>query len=427
MFTRILLLSLVSILAFSAPAVAKTPTQKTSASPTRTDGIAAVVNDGIVTRREVEDRLNLILSSSRIKPDEKARGAMRSGVLESLITEQVQLQEAKANGLLPTETQIQEALGKIAAENKLTTEQFLTLITRSGANPASLQRQIAAQLAWSQLVQKTVRPLINVSESEIAAEKERIKQFAGQNEYLLAEIYLPFEGPASEAETKALADRMVTDMKKGARFSELARQFSKSPTAQGGGMLGWLRDDQLTATQIASIKGLSKEMPLSTAMRGDSGYYIYLLRETRPILAPDAVNAKQDTQFDLRDLSVPITSTPEAARARADAIRKETGTCETVAKRVSQESDLQLEPQQLRLSTLSDTLAKSLETAQAGNVLPLPETEKAVRLRFVCTRTALTTSDVDEQIANRLGTARLETMAKRYLRDLMASAFIERR
>lgn len=392
------------------------------------DGIAAVVNDGVVTTSEVNDRIDLIVSSSGMpRRDPRVRDELRPRVLDGLVTELIQTQEAKNNGITVSEDQVAEGLQKIANENQMDLDQFRRFLKSQHVNPKTLEHQITAQVAWMQLVQKNLRPQITVSESEIAAEKERIAQHAGQTEFSLAEIYLPFTA-ADESDVGKFAAKLIADMKKGARFSELARQFSKSPTASAGGAIGWLRDDQLDPVKRQAVAALTKENPLSDPIRGDGGYYILLLRDSRVIVSPTEAGAVKDSELQLRDVLAPVRDgNTNAALAVVNAVRRDTQGCEALGERASRDKAITIADRTVQTSLLPQDAQDAFRALNTGEATAAHVEGNRVVVTYLCNRRELETSAMDEQIANQLGTARLDILAKRYLRDLLDNALVERR
>src|SRR4029077_18082839 len=95
---------------------------------------------------------------------------------------------------------------------------------------------------------------------------KRVKEHAGEAQSHIAEIFLALDKPEQDQEVRGLAEKLIEQMKQGARFSAVAQQFSQSATAAVGGDMGWLRPDQLPP-ELAAAVGPLKPGELSAPVR----------------------------------------------------------------------------------------------------------------------------------------------------------------
>ena len=249
------------------------------------ESIAAVVNSSAITASDVAERRRLIMVSSGMPDTDDMRARVTPQIVNMLIDEALMLQEAKRLGIEIEDKDIRDGFAALAAQNKFTPEQFAQILSRSGLTPAALNSQIRAQLAWSKVVARKVRPQIEITENQIDAAIDRLKRDEGKEEYLVAEIYLPVENPDQERDVKQLADRLTTEMKAGkAPFSAVAAQFSQAASASKGGDKGWVQKGQLPEA-VDEALGAMKPGELSLPIRSLTGYHILLLRKKREITA----------------------------------------------------------------------------------------------------------------------------------------------
>lgn len=245
--------------------------------------IAATVNKDAISESDLEDRTKLILVSSGVKNTASNRAQARSQALNSLIEEQLKIQEAKRQNLEVTPEDVSKGFEAIAAQNKMTPEQFSNVMTQQGIPKATLLNQIKAQIAWSKVIATVLRPRVDVSENDINAKMERIKNNIGKIEYKASEIFLPVTAEAEEEKTKKLALQLIEEIKTGrAPFEAVANQFSKSISAEQGGNLGWVQDGQLAKELDIVLKSLNIGQ-ISPPIRGLSGFHILILTEKRAV------------------------------------------------------------------------------------------------------------------------------------------------
>ncbi|TAH32831.1 MAG: hypothetical protein EYC62_08855 [Alphaproteobacteria bacterium] len=242
--------------------------------------IAALVNDEVISRLDVEQRISLItLSGDRALTDEEKQ-KIYPQILRNLIDERLEIQEARRLNITASEGEIVAAVGRIATQNNIPPADFESFITQKGGSYDSLLEQIKATINWTKVVRQKFSTTAIVTEDEIQDEIAKTNPAAPTPEYLLSEIFVPFDDPAGEAEAKQNADRMVQDILNGAPFADIARQFSKSGTAQNGGDMGWIKQGQLP--EMVEQK-LAKMQPnqITRPLRTEDGFVILFLRETR--------------------------------------------------------------------------------------------------------------------------------------------------
>src|SRR3546814_10162691 len=127
----------------------------------------------------------------------------------------------------------------------MTEGQFLTMLRNRGVIPTTLIEQIRAQIAWQGVIQRRVRPNVEIAPEEVEEVVARLAARRGTVERRVAEIFVPIESAAQEDEAMANARRLFDELRRGANFAGLARQFSQSGTDILGGDLGWVQDGEL--------------------------------------------------------------------------------------------------------------------------------------------------------------------------------------
>jgi peptidyl-prolyl cis-trans isomerase SurA len=256
------------------------------------EGIAVVVNEGAITRSDVEDRYKLIAISSGLPNSEATRARLLPQIVGALIEEEIRLQEGKKIGVTVTDAEIAEGFKQIATQNKFTPEQFREVLARSGINPKTMERQIRSQIAWGKVVQSKIRPQISVSESDVNSRMAMIESNKGKNENLLAEIFIAVDETNTEAKAQQLAQQLAQDISGGkVPFSKVAQQFSQSPGSAQGGDLGWVQVGQL-APELDQAIAAAEVGKITQPVRSLSGYHIFLVRERR-VLSDDNMPSRE--------------------------------------------------------------------------------------------------------------------------------------
>lgn len=245
--------------------------------------IAAIVNEDAISIQDLNERMQLIMASSGIPNKPEIREKLAPQIMNTLIEEQIMLQEAKKMELTVEPTEIEKGFATIAEQNKMKAEDFKKMIKKGGLSLRTLSRQIEAQISWAKVVQAKLRPRVTVTERDVDEVISNLGKGLGKTEYLLAEIFLPVDDAKSEGEARQLAQGLIKEMRSGrAIFSKLAQQFSKSAGSMNGGSLGWVPEGQLSPEMQSGLKNINKNQ-VSDPIRSSAGFHILLLRDKRTI------------------------------------------------------------------------------------------------------------------------------------------------
>ena len=127
----------------------------------RTETIAAVVNEDAVSVSDVMDRLRLVMASSGMPDSQEMRERIKPQILSVLIEEKLKLQEAERMEIEVGEEEIVQGFASIAGQNNMSPEQFQMLLRKEGVSKSSLEDQIRSQIAWSRVIQMRLRPQVD--------------------------------------------------------------------------------------------------------------------------------------------------------------------------------------------------------------------------------------------------------------------------
>lgn len=246
-------------------------------------GIAVVVNQDVITKSDVDNRMNLIATSTGMPRTPELMAKLRPQIVEMLIDEEIRLQEARRLKLEVSKEEIDGGFAQIAQNNNIPPEKFRAMLTASKIKMSTMEDQIRAQVAWGKVIQKRLRPQIEVSEADIDSELEMIRAKIGKTEYRVATIFLPVNEQKNDGDVSTLAARLVGQIKENPEiFPRVAQQFSQAPGANQGGMIGWVSEGQLAAEVDARLPTLEVNQ-ISEPIKTLTGYNIVIVREKRQI------------------------------------------------------------------------------------------------------------------------------------------------
>lgn len=249
------------------------------------DGIAAIVNDGVVLKSELALQAAMIQrrlmeENTQLPPPDVLAGQ----VLERLVIMQLQLQRADRLGVEVTDEALNMALSDVARRNNVSLTQLPEILAQDGVDYAGYRSEMREQLVIEQLRQRDVMSRIVVTPRELEDYLERQEGKAHINqEFKLSHILVSVSATATpeevdQGQTQALEifERLQAD----GDFAELAVSYSDGQSALEGGAIGWRRGDQLPTLFADIIPGMQPGQ-FSEPIRSASGYHFIKLDEIR--------------------------------------------------------------------------------------------------------------------------------------------------
>jgi peptidyl-prolyl cis-trans isomerase SurA len=391
--------------------------------------IAAVVNDEILSMRDLRNRLRMVIVTSRLPPTDETARRIAPQVLRGLIDEQIQLQEAKRLNVSVTDQDMARARSDLEQRNNLKPGQFEAFVRDLGVDPDTVERQLRAQIAWGKLVRRRFGNDVNISQEEVSDVLARLEADAGKTQKRIAEIVLPVENAANETQVKELADRIAEQLRGGANFGAIARQFSGAANAAVGGDVGWVLPERM-APEIAEAVSRMTAGEISAPIRTVLGFHIIKVVDSRVLAQPDPATAV----VDLKQLFLPVppnaaSDARDSQRALAEAVASSAQSCDDLvelAKEVKSPASPNLG--EMKVGELAPVLRDPVSSLKAGELTGPIDLPNGVMVLMVCSRKAPPSNlPSPEQIRAQLEAQRFEILAQRYLRDLRRSAFVEPR
>lgn len=249
------------------------------------DRVAAVVNDGVVLRSELEEQMSLV--GERLKAqglEMPPADVLRQQVLERLILQELQIQRAQRAGIRVNDENLNQALAEVAQRNNIGLAQLPAALAAQGIDYGAYRETVRREMTIQVLQQRDVIQRINVSPRELEQFLEKQKSRPSElNEYNLSHILIavPQEATPQQLEDATRrAEDVVNRARQGEDFARLAVANSNSQTALEGGALGWRRGPEIPTVLADLVVGL-KPGEISAPLRTPSGYHIVRLNEVR--------------------------------------------------------------------------------------------------------------------------------------------------
>ena len=268
------------------------PLQAAPQEPIEADRIVAVVGDEVITYYELRNRLDSALKQLQKQGTPlPPQDVLERQMLERLIMDRIQLQYARDNGMRIDDTQLDQAIGRIAGNNKLTPQQFRQTLEKDGVQYAKFREEIRGELTMARLREREVDSKLVISDGEIDNYLANQAANGGGEEYQLAHILLRAPESASPEQLQKLRLRGEQALKRaraGENFAVLTAAFSDAPDALKGGDLGWRALDRMP-TLYAEATARLGDGEVSDLLRSSAGFHIVKLLAKRGGSAPASI------------------------------------------------------------------------------------------------------------------------------------------
>jgi peptidyl-prolyl cis-trans isomerase SurA len=245
------------------------------------DSILVVVNNEVITRQEVAERLasvekRMAAQNVQLPP----RQQLVRQLVERMIVERAQAQMAKENGIVVDDAMLDRAMQRIAEQNKLSMPEFRTRLEAEGMNYASFREEIRREILSQRLREREVDNKVVVTESEIDNYLAAEANAGGQRQELdIAQILIRVPENASPEQLAARRERaedVLRQLKTGADFAKTAAAYSDSSDALSGGDLGWRPADRLPQLFLDGVAKL-QDGQVSGLLKSGNGFHILKL------------------------------------------------------------------------------------------------------------------------------------------------------
>ena len=399
------------------------------------DAVVAVVNDDVITRRELDDRLEAVVRQLKKQGTPlPAQDVLERQILERMIGDMLQAQFARESGVRVDDAQLDLAISRIAQQNGFPSlAEFRAKLEAEGVDFRKFREEIRGEIISTRLREREVESKLVIGDSEVDSYLvNKAKMGSAEQELHLAHILVVVPEQASAEKIQAARDKAeqaLAQLKGGADFAQVAAGSSDAKDALNGGDLGWRPADRIPPMFLSALQELQPGQT-TPVLRSPSGFHILRLVERRSGSAPVVI-----TQTHARHILIKtseIVSENEAKRRLLEVkARVEAGAdFAEQAKRYSQDGSAQqggdldwLSPGQ----TVAD-FEEAMNKLQPG-MIGAVQTQFGWHLIQVIERrnTDISEQQQRQQARQSIGTFKSEELYQDWLRQLRDRAFIEYR
>ena len=289
------------------------------------DGVAAVVNTGYVTRKEIDDRIATLQKQGTKLSD---ISTLRKNVLERLIVEKIQLQNAELEGISVSDKELDKIIADIAAKNKLTVAELKVKIAGTGSSYERYRQMLRDDVIVSRYREREIEGKIKISDAEVdnfISDRKRAVAGGGvalsgpgvkvaPEEIVVAQIFIPADasaGAGAQADAKKKADALLREARGDVDFMQLGAMAAKENPKIKFQELGYRTPDRLPQLFYEAIRNTGGGQVANAVVKSPAGYHVLKVLDRRALVAgaPDVQQAPVQESAPSAPQNVMITQT----------------------------------------------------------------------------------------------------------------------
>lgn len=272
------------------------------------DRVAVIVDDGVIMESQIKTNLkemigrfeeqNLTMPSMEVLKDQ---------IIETLIIEELQLQMADRAGVRISDSELNDAIARIAQNNNMSIEEFMSFMAGRGSSYEDFREKVRQEMIIQRVQRGRVASEINITEQEFEAYLQTDDSLNElEPELMIQQILVKNLGDA---------DRAINRIKNGEDFSSITKEISISSNAALGGMMQWrkIADMPELFVDAVSLLGIGD---YSKPLESGAGYHILKLIDKRGpfveyqdqwlsrhiLLTPSAIRTEEETKTQLNSI-----------------------------------------------------------------------------------------------------------------------------
>ena len=391
--------------------------------------IAAIVNDKVISVLDLNKRLHLItiLSPSPIKS--KIDKQLTRQILNQLINEELEKQEIERLKVKIGKNELNNAKRLMEQRFRLKLNTLDEFIKERKIDKSDVISQIKTSLGWTKVVQRKYNNYLKITDEEIDEVINKLTENIGKTQYRISEIFLPIDEENNESDTRHLISKLYKTIQADGNFRKIARDFSATASAADSGQAGWVVKGQLSPKLDISLRKLKKGA-ITAPIQTVSGFHIIKLEDKRVFEKFNTMTI----EVNLMQTLIPLlqSGNDNHYSEQLNQINKDIvniNTCEEM-------KNLSKANKSFTTNSLGNffvqELSPYLRSIAISSKLGVPNKPKTLKNKIsiitVCGRTQPKSNiPTRKSVESKLQGKKIETMAKKYLRDLRRNAFVENR
>ncbi|PPR17159.1 MAG: Chaperone SurA [Alphaproteobacteria bacterium MarineAlpha9_Bin3] len=264
--------------------------------------IVAIVNDEPITMMDLDARLRLIIVSSNLPNNLETRNNLSGQVLQSLISERLQHQEAKKLGIRVTDQEIQNNIRFIEQQNNMEENQLIETLFNSGVPKSALPIRLKSNLIMQKLLQNIIRPKVIINNNEVNNEYNNLLANDGKIEYQFSEISFKFSSLSKKEEIILIANQIRKKIIEEDNFDMIGKRIQENGTGTYKNN-DWKLINKINKDIFLNINNLEKN-EISELVITNTGVSIIKVVGKRQFKIPELSHTVTDIAFISFDLPI---------------------------------------------------------------------------------------------------------------------------
>jgi peptidyl-prolyl cis-trans isomerase SurA len=394
-----------------------------SAAQAERIGIAAIVNDEVITTEDVAERRALLMATNNIPQTPETIARFTPRVVQSLVDERIEMQEARRLSIKVGEAEMNAALRQMEESRRVPAGSLEDSLKSQNLSLRSMKAQIEAQIAWNKMVQRKLRREVSISQDEIARAQQAAAADPGVPQVRLAAVSIIVPKPEMEAKQSAFAQQISEELKNGKTLADLAPQLAAredvrlSPPA-------WVEEEKLQPALQQALRAMQPGEASPPLKSMNTFQLIQLLDRRVAKKVPDA------TEVLLKEMVLQVPAKPDQKtllelRSSADQVMANPGDCssETIGATVPAKVSFTRMIFGKMPNELKPVIADLSVTQTSKPIL----TSAGLRMYMLCERIDPGQGNLPPvaEVRRQLFNEKIDLEAQKHLRNLKRDAFIE--
>ncbi len=385
--------------------------------------IVATVNDEAITTSDVAARRALMMAGAGapMTPENEAR--ITPQIVESLINERLQIQEAKRQSISISDAEIAKAIDVIGARQNLPPGELPKMLASKGLSVRSLEEQTRAELAWVKVVQRKLRRNVTVTQDELRRAAQAEALAPGVAEMQIAALVVPITPKSKEKDVKARVNSLAKALASGKSMNEAAAPFAEKKEVLFSPPM-WVAETKLPPALLKELSS-RKDGEIAGPMKlGNSVQFLQILgRRTMK-------KQNSATELTLKQLTLDLPAKPDKAMQEkltrsVATLRADAGSCEDVTIPATP-VPVKVEFTRSTLAKLVPSVGEAMARIEVGAVSEPIIDGTTLTLMLLCERREpVAAAGVDPALEQQLIGEKLTLEAEKHLRDLRREATID--
>jgi peptidyl-prolyl cis-trans isomerase SurA len=283
------------------------------------DRIAVIVDDGLIMESQIKSGLDeIVLLYKQQNIPLPSTDSLKDQVIESLIIEELQLQMGNRAGVRISDSELNDAITRIANNSNMGLQEFIVYIENDGESYESFRENVRKQMIIQRIQRGRVGSEIDITEKEFAAFLETDESLIElEPEFLVRQILV---------QNISEADALVSRIENGEEFSEVAKEVSLSSNASISGEMPWRKISDMPELFSNALKNKNIGF-ISKPLKSGAGYHLLKIEDKRGqfvqyedqwfsrhiLLSPSAIRDEESTKIEITNIRERILNGEEFA------------------------------------------------------------------------------------------------------------------